>query len=260
VTIDRDGVTLSCLDIGSGEAVVLLHGLAGCAHEMLPTAASLATVGHRVIAVDQRGHGFSTRRPQDLSRRAYVDDVVAVVEELAAGGPVSLVGQSMGGHTAMLVAAWHPALVRRLVMLEAGVGGGAEDYPATLGGWFASWPVPFPHVPAAVGFLGSTPIATSWVRDLDERADGLWPRFEPDIMQGAIAAVVERARWEEWQSIVVPTLLVRGQRGTMTVAEGQRMLALRPDVQHVVVPDAGHDVHLEQHDAWIRSVQAFLSS
>jgi pimeloyl-ACP methyl ester carboxylesterase len=259
VAVHRDGVVLSCLDGGSGNPVVLLHGLAGCAQEMLPTAQSLVSAGHRVIAVDQRGHGYSTRRPQDLSRRAYVHDVVAVVEELAAGGPVSLVGQSMGGHTAMLVAAWHSALVRRLVLLEAGVGGDdAEDYPAKLGGWFASWPVPFPNAPAAVEFLGSTPIAQSWVRDLEERADGLWPRFEPDIMQGAIAAVAEKARWEEWQRVKVSTLLVCGQSGTLAAAEVRQMLALRPDLQHVVIPDAGHDVHLEQHGAWVHVLKAFL--
>ncbi|WP_203701495.1 alpha/beta fold hydrolase [Asanoa iriomotensis] len=258
VDVRRDGVTLSCLDGGTGDTVVLLHGLAGSAREMLAPAESLLP-NHHVIAVDQRGHGHSTRRPQDLSRQAYVDDVLAVVDHLAAGQPVTLVGQSMGGHTAMLVAARHPGLVRRLVMVEAGVGGDApEDYPAKLGGWFASWPVPFPDLAAATDFLGSTPIALSWSRDLEERADGLWPRFEPDVMRAAIAAVAEEARWEEWQTIKAPTLLVRGQHGTMKTAEVERMRALRPDVQHVVVPNAGHDVHLEQHGAWTRVLNAFL--
>jgi pimeloyl-ACP methyl ester carboxylesterase len=260
VEVHRDGVVLSCLDGGSGHPVVLLHGLAGSAQEMVPTAESLISGGFRVIAVDQRGHGRSTRRPPDLSRWAYVGDVVAVVEQLAGGGPVSLVGQSMGGHTAMLVAAWHPTLVRRLVLLEAGVGGDSgEDYPAQLGAWFASWPVPFHDEAAAAEFLGSTPIARSWVSDLQERPDGLWPRFDPDVMQWAIAAVAERARWEEWQRITAPTLLVRGRNGTVPAAEVEQMMALRPGVQHLVISDAGHDVHLEQPAAWVRALTAFLS-
>jgi pimeloyl-ACP methyl ester carboxylesterase len=226
---------------------------------MLPTAESLLPRGRRVIAVDQRGHGYSTRHPCDLSRQAYVQDVVAVVEVLTAGEPVALVGQSMGGHTAMLVAAWHPALVRRLVLLEAGVGGGsAEDYSAKLGAWFASWPVPFPSARAAAEFFGSTPIAQSWIRDLEERADGLWPRFDPDVMKGAIDAVAEKARWEEWEKVKAPTMLVCGQSGTLTAAEVRQMLALRPDVRHVVIPDAGHDAHLEQHEAWVHVLKAFL--
>ena len=46
---------------------------------------------------------MSTTRPGDLSREAFVADVIHVIES-AVGGPVALVGQSMGGHTAMLVA------------------------------------------------------------------------------------------------------------------------------------------------------------
>jgi len=165
---------------------VLLHGLAGSAREMAVT-----LPGHRVIAPDQRGHGHSCRRPADLSRAAYVADVVRVIEELAGGGPVALAGQSMGAHTAMLTAAEHPALVSRLVMLEGGVGGSEDDYPARLGTWFASWPVPFASPAAAIEFLGATALARSWAEDLAERADGYWPRLDPDIMQapGPAAAV-----------------------------------------------------------------------
>jgi pimeloyl-ACP methyl ester carboxylesterase len=36
------------------------------------------------------------------------------------------------------------------------------------------------------------------------------------------------------------------------------MLSLRPDVTHIVIPDAGHDVHLEQPDVWVRALLTFL--
>jgi len=259
VEIHRDDVRLSCLDGGSGhDVVVLLHGLAGSGQEMLPTAESLLP-GRRVIAMDQRGHGHSTRRPRDLARSAYVDDVVAVIGGLAGGGPVTLVGQSMGGHTAMLTAAAHPGLVSGLVMLEAGVGGrGDDDYPARLGAWFASWPVPFRDARAAAEFLGSTPIARSWVDDLEERAGGLWPRFEPEVMQAAIEAVAESPRWAQWAQVKAPTLLVRGRNGTTTVDEVSRMVEMRPEVEHAVIPDAGHDAHLERPDEWARLLNGFL--
>ncbi|MEU4221736.1 alpha/beta hydrolase [Actinoplanes sp. NPDC026623] len=258
--IHRDDVRLSCLDGGSGhDVVVLLHGLAGSGREMRATAESLLP-GRRVIAMDQRGHGRSTRRPRDLSRSAYVDDVVAVIGELAGGGPVTLVGQSMGGHTAMLTAARHPGLVSGLVMLEAGVGGrdDTDDYPARLGAWFASWPVPFRDARAAAGFLGSTPIARSWVDDLEERADGLWPRFEPEVMRAAIEPVAESPQWAQWARVTAPTLLVRGENGTTTADEVSRMVELRPDVEHAVIAGAGHDAHLENPGEWARLLGSFL--
>jgi pimeloyl-ACP methyl ester carboxylesterase len=120
-------------------------------------------------------------------------------------------------------------------------------------------PVPFPDARTATEFLGSTPIARSWTRDLEQRADGLWPRFEPEVMRAAITALAEKARWEEWQTVKASTLLVSGQSGTTAAAEVRRMLTLRPAVQHIVIPDAGHGVHLERHDAWVRVLATLLS-
>jgi pimeloyl-ACP methyl ester carboxylesterase len=252
-TVRRGDVVLSGLRGGErGDLVLLLHGLAGAASEMAPTAEALLP-DHRVIALDQRGHGHSTRRPADLSRRAFVDDVVAVLDE-----PATLVGQSMGAQTAMLVAAARPDLVRGLVMLEGGVGGSADDYPTRLGAWFRSWPVPFADEAAAVAFLGATPTAEAWARDLEVRADGRWPRFDADVVEAAIRAVADTARWDEWQSVTAPTLLVRGDRGNTDEGELRRMLDLRPDVEQAVISDAGHDAHLDQPAAWQRILRGFL--
>jgi pimeloyl-ACP methyl ester carboxylesterase len=77
-------------------------------------------------------------------------------------------------------------------------------------------------------------------------------------MRNAIDAVAEMARWTEWRQVQAPTLLVRGQSGTTTTAEVEHMLALRPDVQHTVIPDAGHDAHLDQHSAWVKILRDFL--
>jgi pimeloyl-ACP methyl ester carboxylesterase len=210
--IRRGEVVLSGLRGGpAGDPVVLLPGLAGAARELAPTGAALAG-DHQVIVLDLRGHGFSTRRPADLSRQAFVDDVLAVIDATVPGEQVTLVGQSMGAQTAMLVAAARPELSRGLVMLEGGVGGSTEDYPTDLGKWFRSWPVPFAEPADAVEFLGGSPMAEAWGRDLEQRADGWWPRFDADVMETTIRGVADVARWDEWQSITAPTLLVWTRR------------------------------------------------
>jgi pimeloyl-ACP methyl ester carboxylesterase len=104
------GADLACADFGGdGATVVLLHGLAGCAEEWLETVSELAP-RYRVLVPDQRGHGRRERRPQDVSRGAYVGDVAMWVERLEAASAV-VVGQSLGGQTAFLVAAWRRDLV-----------------------------------------------------------------------------------------------------------------------------------------------------
>jgi alpha/beta hydrolase family protein len=89
----RDGARLAWLDFGgAGPAILLLHGLAGHASEWAETAGWL-TQGHRVLALDLRGHGGSERTPDDVTRAAHVADVAFVIEGLRLG-PVVLVGQS----------------------------------------------------------------------------------------------------------------------------------------------------------------------
>lgn len=140
--IDRDGVRLSYLDNdAAGPAIVLLHGLAGTGDEFFATAEAVGGP-YRFILPDLRGHGASTRRPADLSRAAFVDDVAAMLRHVSPGRPVMLAGQSMGGHTAILAAAALPELIDRLVVLEATVAGGFDPRP--LGNWFRSWPLRMP--------------------------------------------------------------------------------------------------------------------
>ncbi len=92
-------VKLSFTDTGGdGPAVLLLHGLGGYADEWSGTIRGLQPE-YRVVAFDQRGHGGSSRRPDEVSRGAYVNEVVDVAQALGLNR-VTLVGQSMGGHTA----------------------------------------------------------------------------------------------------------------------------------------------------------------
>src|SRR5436190_819768 len=117
--LDRDGVHLGGVDFGGdGPATLLLHGLAGHAGEWTATARWL-TGRCRVVALDARGHGRSERHPADVSREAHVGDAAFAIESLGLA-PAIVVGQSLGGQTALLVAADRPDLVRGLVLADAG--------------------------------------------------------------------------------------------------------------------------------------------
>ncbi|WP_082369196.1 alpha/beta fold hydrolase [Arthrobacter sp. ERGS1:01] len=255
-TTVRAGTTLSFTVAGTGPTVVLLHGLAGSSREFEPTMAGLMP-GYRVAALDQRGHGRSTRRPADVSREAYVLDVVALIELLSPGEPVHLVGQSMGAHTAMLTAADRPDLVASLVLLECDAGPGERDQVAGLGRYFASWPVPFKDAQDARTFLGDSALASAWLADLEQRPDGLWPRFDPDIMAACMVPVTA-PRWHEWQSVAAPTLVLYGEHGMFTERQKAEFITARPGTRRVDIPGAGHDAHLENFPAWIRALREFL--
>jgi pimeloyl-ACP methyl ester carboxylesterase len=238
--------------------VVLLHGLAGYALEWTALTAELSD-DYTVVSVEQRGHGGSTRRPADLSRQAYVDDVVAVLDHLGVD-QVPLVGQSMGAHTAMLVAAEHPDRVDRLVMIEGGLGGDLPSATVAVTDWLESWPAPFADRDEFLAFFGgSRMVAETWADGLEQRADGLWPQWDPLVLAQALAHVHEREFLEEWSAVRAPTLLVRGQFGSVSERTVETMSALRPDLRVVTVSGASHDVHLERPGELVGLVREFIA-
>ncbi|WP_405525408.1 alpha/beta fold hydrolase [Streptomyces canus] len=239
---------------GPEPSVLLLHGLAGHLGEWDDLAGRLESSGHRVVSYDARGHGESTRRPASVSRAAHVEDAVTLLRELDLA-PAILVGQSLGGHTAMLLAADHPGLVHSLVLVEAGPAGRSPELPGEIAGWLDSWPLPFRALEEATAFLGHE----AWARGLEERADGLRPRFDRDTLVRTMTELAVDGYWPQWSRIRCPTLLVRGASGTMRFSEEAEMLTRRPETRTAVVPGAAHDVHLDQPEPLHREIEKFLA-
>ncbi|MET8768080.1 alpha/beta hydrolase [Streptomyces sp. NPDC004658] len=256
-TVTRDGVRLVCRDWGGpGTPLVLLHGLAGHSGEWEAVARGLSP-RYRVVAVDQRGHGASERHPRDVSRAAYVADAVTVIDQLELRRPV-MVGQSLGGHTALLTAAAHPDRVRALVLVEAGPGSGDPNVPVAIGEWLDSWPVPFASREAAAQFLGGGPAGDGWAAGLEERDGGWWPRFDRDVMVRSLAENAQRPFWAEWDQVTCPTLLVLAQSGFVSPQEVDGMLRRGPATVAVSIPKTGHDLHLEQPETLCGLLLDFL--
>jgi pimeloyl-ACP methyl ester carboxylesterase len=252
----REGTHLACADYGGdGSPVVLLHGLAGNAREWDETAAWLVE-SHRVLALDARGHGESERRPGDVSRAAHVADVVFWLNELDLES-VQLVGQSLGGHTALLVAARHPDLIGSLIVAESTPAAGPH-FPQGVRKWLESWPVPFESREAAILYFGGDTIwARGWASGLEATTDGLRPRFDVDVMVASLDEIATTAYWDDWRRVRTPSLIVRAEHGVPR-KDALRMAEMQRQAQLVEIADAKHDVHLDKPIEWREVVGAFL--
>jgi pimeloyl-ACP methyl ester carboxylesterase len=114
----RDGVKLAFEESGKGSAspVVLIHGWT-CDHTYFAPQEKHLAPRRRVIAVDLRGHGASDARgPYTIS--GFADDVAWLCRELGASKPV-VIGHSMGGMTALEIAARHPDLPSAIVVCDS---------------------------------------------------------------------------------------------------------------------------------------------
>jgi pimeloyl-ACP methyl ester carboxylesterase len=113
-TIDIDGVKLAYEEVGSGPAVLLIHGTGGAVWDPLPD--QLAAAGYRAIYYDRRGFGASTHEPiKDPPR--HTRDAAALIEALDAA-PAVVVGHSMGGVPTLDLVTSRPDLVRAIVLVE----------------------------------------------------------------------------------------------------------------------------------------------
>ncbi|HCA84794.1 MAG TPA: alpha/beta hydrolase [Streptomyces sp.] len=199
--------------------LVLLHALGETAADWSEVTADLSR-HWRVYALDLRGHGRSDW-PGDYSLEAMRDDVLRFLDMLGLDR-VNVIGHSMGGVVAYLLAARYPERVGRLVL---------EDVPA-----------PFPREPVAPARPGG-PLSFDWavvpaVKGQLDTPDPAW--------------------WEGLREITAPTLAVAGGPRSPVPQDGIEQLAEQiPDCRVVIIP-AGHLVHAERPAEFVRAVLGFL--
>ena len=130
--VPGDGLRLHARDwSGSGQAVVLLHGLASNARIWDGVASRLAGAGLRVVALDQRGHGASEQPGSGYDFATLGRDLSAALAALGIERPV-LAGHSWGANVALQFAADRPGTLAGLALVDGALLGVAEWAAPTL--------------------------------------------------------------------------------------------------------------------------------
>jgi pimeloyl-ACP methyl ester carboxylesterase len=124
-----DGVTLEAREWpGQATAFLLVHGLASNARMWDGVAEQLASRGHRVVAVDQRGHGRSDKPDTGYDFATLTADLVALMDALDLDRPVAA-GQSWGGNVVLELGHRYPSRVAGVACIDGGTRDMAERLP-----------------------------------------------------------------------------------------------------------------------------------
>ncbi|WP_287437108.1 2-succinyl-6-hydroxy-2,4-cyclohexadiene-1-carboxylate synthase [Thermomicrobium sp.] len=266
-TIAVRGVTYQVCAAGQGSPLALLHGFAGSSAHWAPLAPELVARGWRVIAPDLLGHG-RTDAPSAPTRYAaaeQVTDLASLLGELVSG-PIRLLGYSMGGRLALHLALAHPERIAALVLESASPG---LDDPAERAArqradeelataieqrgldWFADYWERLPLFASRQRLSAErrTALRAEW---LAQRPHGLGASLR-GFGTGSMPAV-----WDRLSELRMPVLVIAGALDTRYAALSQAMAARIPASQLVIVPAAGHTVHLEQPAAFLAALERFF--
>lgn len=247
-----DGRELSALRFGdAAPQVTLLHGAGLNAHTWDTMSLLL---GHPTLAIDLAGHGDSTWR-EDLtySPSALADDVAHAVSAWTSQ-PQVLIGHSLGGLVAAVIAAQHAELVSELVLVDVVPGLDTDAAPAVLRDFYQV--TDFDSREAVVeraeafGFGGTREDTERGVFfNTRVRADGRveWKHHFAQIIGQAFDSLKaanlasDSDPWDDLAAVTAPVTLVRGTHGFLQdsdVAEFSRRLP----AASVVTVDAGHNI------------------
>ena len=238
------------LQWGPGDPeLVLIHGGAQNAHTWDTT---LLALGRPALCLDLPGHGHSDwRDDQAYTPASMADDLAVAIAELAPAATL-LVGMSLGGITALELVDRHPALVRRLALVDVTPGVTGDKAKAILD--FVAGPQSFPSFAELLTRTvehNPTRSVSSLRRGILHNAhrdtDGSWRWNYDRRTPHARAADGASALWDAVSRVGVPMTLLRGARSPVVDdADVAEFLRRQPNGRVDVVADAGHSIQGDQ--------------
>ena len=248
----------------SGGRVVFLHGLFGQGRNFTQAAKALQP-DFRSLLVDLPNHGRSGWT-DTFSYDLLADAVAAELRAgFAADGPVHVVGHSMGGKTAMVLALRHPDLVDRLVVVDISpTHSGGEDQFAHLLDSLAGLDLAAVSRRSDADEQLSGPIPDARVRgfllqNLRSTDEGFRWRANLDLLRRELPAIGSFPQTDA--TFDRPTLWLAGEQSPYVKAEHEdEMRTLFPKTVLVTVKDAGHWLHADQPEAFLNALRTFLGA
>ncbi len=267
-TVDIDGAKFAYRQLGpnGGAPVIFLNHLGAVLDNWDPRVIDGIAARHRVITFDNRGIGASQgRTPPTVAAMAH--DAVAFIRALGFD-QVDLLGFSLGGFVAQVIAQEEPQLVRKMVLAGTGPAGGEGINKVTSLTIrdMAKGALTFKD-PKYYLFFTKTAngrsAARQFLKRLKERTDNRDNSISPIAFRAQLKAIHAWGRQKpaDLSGIHHPVLVANGDQDRMVPSSNSVDLAQRlPNVQLALYSDAGHGGIFQYHDEFVDEVLKFLES
>ena len=251
---------LNYKELGEGKPLVIVHGLFGSLDNWITHGKRFAELGYHVFLVDQRNHGRSPHS-EEFTYEAMSSDLLEFINDHIKK-PVSIIGHSMGGKTAMHFAKDHPDYIEKLIVVDIG----PKYYP--------------PHHESVISAFNAVDPAT-----LSSRSEGdkimleyiKEPGVRMFLLKNLIRAESNNFSWKMNLPVITKNIEEVGKEQsalgeipvrTLFIHGGNSDYILRSDkpiireqftnCTFVEISGAGHWVHAEQSESFFLTAKTFL--
>jgi pimeloyl-ACP methyl ester carboxylesterase len=282
-TVDLDG-PVHYIDFGGeGKPILMVHGLTGSALNWTAVGPELSK-RHHAMAIDLAGSGQTPLFHRSAALGANAGLVHSFIEQII-GEPVILMGNSMGGHIAILLAADHPRSVTALVLVDPAIPGARVIRPeADLLGVAAALSIPGGLAEMVVERRAKELGPEQLVKQIIAVVAADPARIDSEMIEAHVQLTRERANlgrqnsraflqatrslglrmadprfWTKVKKVRTPTLVIHGQLDRLIPVASARALARRrPDWTLEVLEGVGHVPMMETPDLFLDVVKQWL--
>lgn len=267
--VDLGEVALTIDEAGAGgRPLLLVHGFTGSRRDFDMALGPLAALGWHVVAPELRGHGSSSQPEGEAaySFEEFATDVLTLADALGFDR-FTLLGHSMGGMVAQVLALRAPERLEGLVLMDTAPGAvpGLDLELVESAGQLAL----AEGMDAVADLMADAPLLDSepYRRAVEadpsygERGDRQRRAAAPAMfaaMGRSLATAADRT--EQLASLRVPTLVLVGDADEPFLEGSRRMAEAIPGARLAVLPHAGHSPQFEAHAAWWEALSGFLAS
>ena len=271
-TLHLHGVDLAWSAQGSSPegtlTFVLVHGFTGSAHDFALEVDALAAQ-RRVVTLDQRGHGHSAKSGvlDGYTIEQLVSDLVAFMEAVG-GGPVDLLGHSMGGRVALGTVLSRPDLVSSLILMDTSAWSfmPPDEALRTMVRTYITEFDPSQGMPATLSFGGpedvliQAAVPAEWQKEKESIFAGMDAYAVKAFGMALMADVAdgETSLRADLPCITCPTTVIVGEHDHPLVDQAPDLAAEVADGRLTVIEGAYHSPQLTHPDAWRAAVESHL--
>ncbi|TVP50578.1 MAG: alpha/beta fold hydrolase [Mongoliibacter sp.] len=243
---------------GSGEPLIILHGLFGSADNWFSITKELED-DFTIYLVDQRNHGDSPQS-EDWNYKVMAEDLKELMEAEAIS-EAHLLGHSMGGKTAMTFAIHYPEKVKKLIVADIAPRYYPIHHETILEGLNA---VPIDNLKsrkeaddALSEYINNPGIKQFLLKNLARTDGGFKWKVNLPVITEKIGNVGEEIKSEK--AFENPTLFMGGENSDYIQDKDKEDIdRLFPNSHLIYIKNAGHWLHAEQPKAVVDTVRAFL--